>query len=84
MAAKQTSPAHMLARTPVERIVVSWICKLVFSLSFFLWLGLGIGIHVLGAMGINKAARSTLSGGGRESGIPGALVPSDVTAKTTR
>ena len=53
--------------------------------SFFLWLGLGIGIDVLGAMGINReAARSALSGEGRESGIPGAVVPSDVTVKTTR
>ena len=61
----------MLARTPVERIVLSVA---------------GVGIGVLGAMGIDReAARSTLiSGGGREPGIPGALVPSDVTAKTAR
>ena len=58
------------------------------ALSFFLLFFLsvaGVGIDVLGAIGINReAARSTLSGGGRESGIPGAVVPSDVTAKTTR
>ena len=61
------------------------MCKLVFSffLSFFLSVA-RVGIAVFGAMGINReAARSALSGEGRESGIPGAVVPSDVTVKTT-
>jgi len=73
MAAKQTSPAHMLARTLVERsIVVSWICKLFLSFYIFFLSVAGVGIGVLGAMGIDReAARSTLIiGGGREPGIP--------------
>ena len=36
-----TSPAHMLARTPVEHIVVSWICKLVYSFFFLSVAGVG-------------------------------------------